>query len=297
MSKKRRSRFEREAKGAVDFNPERDPDVLKALFDCQLLTTSQIGNLLFPSKQAAVKRLRKLFDGSFVERIHRPAVVGSKEVLYTLGNEGIRYLVGVEGLNEKAVRKSRIKARKHKDTAYPHIIGVNQIRVAFDSASNSRDDYNMLFWKYDTELRDEKNRSFKVKSPDDPKATLSVTPDAFFGIETPKGKSYLFVEYQIGKVNPSRFREKMLGYAAFWRDRKNGFRAYFPYQGFRVLVVTEEKVDGFIRATSKVDDLLQIYYFIEEGFIASDVLFDVPDAILGPVWRTVNRDSSQHLFQ
>jgi len=228
MSKKRRSRFERESKAVVYFNPERDPDVLKALFDCQLLTTSQIANLFFPSKQVAVKRLRKLFDGKFVERIHRPVVVGTKEPLYTLGKEGIEYLVEEMGLNEKDVRKSRIKARKRNDTAYPHIIGVNQIRVAFDSASRFRDDYSMLFWQYDTELRDEKNRSFKVKNPDNPKTSLLVTPDAFFGIETPKGKAYLFVEYQRGKVNASRFRNKMLAYAAFWRDKKNGFESVFP---------------------------------------------------------------------
>ena len=98
-------------------------------------------------------------------------------------------------------------------------------------------------------------------------------------------------------VNASRFRKKMLAYAAFWRDKKNGFESVFSYKGFRVLVITEQKVDGFIRATSRVDDLLQIYYFINEESITSDVLFDVPDAILKPVWRTVDTDSLQYLFQ
>ena len=49
-------------------------------------------------------------------------------------------------------------------------------------------------------------------------AFRSRPPDGFFGLETPKGNAYFFVEVDRATMGNVRIKRKMRGYARYWLD-------------------------------------------------------------------------------
>jgi len=271
---------------------ERDIDILDALSSYRLLTTSQLARLFFTTKKRAERRLRQLYDAELVERIFRPVVRGSAEILYALDREGVNLLAQEQGRDRAEIQTARTRAKSLKPFFLDHFIEVNQFRLSITLSAPNHNS-KLIFWKYEHELQNKNKKgvliSDRVTDPDNPSQKIPVTPDGFFGLETPRGNAYFFVEVDRGTMDNQRFRRKMRGYARYWAD--NVFQEKWGYKRFRVLTATTtRRVPNLLKTTSQLKDtrLLPMFCFTDRANVT-------PEEILGEVWRTPNQAEAQSI--
>ena len=148
-----RSRFERDPyPDSATRIQRRDIDILEAIHNYRFLTTSQVASLFFGTKKRAERRLRKLYDAELVDRIFRPVVTGTAEIIYVLNRTGISILSQQTGMDTEDIEVSQQRARKLKPLFLDHFIDINQFRVALTLGSEANS-FDVLFWKYENEYR------------------------------------------------------------------------------------------------------------------------------------------------
>lgn len=271
----------------------RDIEILKAIHSYRILTTSQIASLFFGTKKRAERRLRKLYDAELIDRIFRPVVMGTAEIIYILDSLGISVLSQKTGMDRGEISDSQQRARKLKSLFLDHFIDINQFRVALTlaSASNSCE---LLFWKYENELKNRSKEGVliadKVRDPENPGRTIPVAPDAFFGLQTPKGKAYFFLEIDRATMSNSRFKRKMTGYARYWLDKV--YEEKWGYKSFRVLTTTtRNRLPNLLETTGQIREkqLLPMFCFTDRENITQEKL-------LSEIWRAPNDEKAMLLF-
>ena len=272
---------------------ERDFEILKALYSYRLLTTSQIARLFFTTKKRAERRLRQLFDAELVERIFRPVVVGTAEAIYVLEKNGVSLLAEEMGIDRGEINTARLRAKSLKPFFLDHFIEINQFRLSVIKACESHN-HEFLFWKYEHELQNKNENgvliSDRVTDPENPTQKIPVTPDGFFGLDTPKGRSYFFIEVDRATMDNPRFKRKMRGYARYWLD--NVFAEKWGYKAFRVLTTTtKRRVPNLVDTTSQLNEkeLLQIFHFTERENIT-------PEQIFSDIWQLPNQEGRTSLL-
>ena len=173
-----------------------------------------------------------------------------------------------------------------------HFIEVNQFRLSIALAT-PRHNCKLLFWKYDHELQNKNKKgvliSDRVVDPENPTQRIPVTPDGFFGLETPRGKAYFFVEVDRATMDNPRFKRKMRGYARYWLD--GVFTEKWGYKSFRVLTsTTKRRVPNLLKTTSELNEkqLLSIFHFTDRVYIT-------PEHILGQVWLAPNQSQPRSI--
>jgi len=282
---RRRSRFSRTPELSPMVMQDRDIEILSTLYDYRFLTTTQISDLFFGSRSKALRRLRQLYDNGLIERVFRPVVVGSAEVIYCLDTMGVNVLTRHLGIDREQIDWSRRSFIHLKSLFLEHALEVNRLRLAFHIAASDSADVDVLFWYDDNELQTKNERgilvSDKVTDPDDRTRKITVTPDAFFGLSTPSGKAYFFVESDMGTEDNYRFKKKMQGYLRYYLD--GHYQQKYGYRAFRVLTTTTPgRLANLINTTQKaVSDrrLLPIFYFANRENID-------PNNVLGQIWQT-----------
>ena len=222
-----------------------------------------------------------------VERIFRPVVLGSAEIIYVLGKEGVNLLTQKVGCDRGEIDTARMKAKSLKPFFLDHFIEVNQFRLSVTIAAKYHG-CGLLFWKYPHELQNRNKQgvliSDRVTDPQNPSKKIPVTPDGFFGLETPKGRAYFFVEIDRATMDNPRFKRKMKGYARYWLD--GVYQEKWGYKAFRVLTATtKRRVSNLLRTTSQLSEkqLLPIFYFTDKDDIT-------PEQIFGEIWRIPTQD-------
>ena len=281
LSHKRVSRFQRNPTSKIQIQ-ERDIEILQALYSYRLLSTTQIAVLFFSTKKRAEKRLRQLFDAELIDRVFRPVVVGAAEILYILDKAGVSLLAQHLGTDRGEINTERLKAKSLKPFFLDHVIEVNQFRVAVTLATPQHDS-KLLFWKYEHELQNKNQQgvliSDRVTDPKNPAEKIPVTPDGFFGLETPRGRTYFFVEVDRGTMDNPRFLRKMRGYARYFLD--GVYEEKWGYKAFRVLTTTtKRRVENLIKTTGQLSEkqLLAMFHFTERENMT-------PERILQEIWQ------------
>ena len=282
---KRQSRYSRRAQPCQVYIQERDIEILNALYSYRFLTTSQITALFFNTKKRAEHRLRKLYDGELIDRIFRPVIFGSAEVIYILDRLGVNVLAQEIGIDREEINTTRLKAKTLKPFFLNHFLDINQFRISLTLASQTNNS-KLLFWKYDHELKNKNEQGIliadKVKDPKNPTQRIPVAPDAFFGLDTSKGKAYFFLEVDRATMDNTRFKRKMTGYARYWLD--SVFQEKWGFKAFRVLTTTTDKrLPNLLKTTNELNEkqLLRIYHFTDTENIT-------PEKILTAIWQTPN---------
>lgn len=265
----------------------RDIKILEALYRYRLLTTSQLGSLFFSSQNRAERRLRQLYDAELIERIYRPVAIGSAELLYVLDKEGVNLVAKELGIDRGEVQTARTRAKALKPLFLDHFIEVNQFRLSVTLAAPVHH-HHLIFWKYDHELQNRNRQgvliSDRVTDPEHPTQKIPVTPDGFFGLETPRGNAYFFVEVDRATMDNPRFKRKMRGYARYWLD--GVYEEKWGYKTFRVLTsTTPRRVPNLLKTTSQLSEtqLLSVFHFTEQHNISPERVFD-------PIWYVPNQD-------
>jgi hypothetical protein len=236
---------------------ERDLEVLSALHRYRLLDRTQIERLFFtaphgqPSNRAhAIRRLKHFYDHGLVERVQRAGWWGKPNPgpAYRLAGRGAQLLadqIGIE--NDAFAYWGKSDDRDYHPTrvsnAYvDHTLQMAEVRMIFERAADQAgcslvswlDHYDLMpTWKTERvwiELKDRKGR-----------VEVAVTPDAYFALDTARGRGHFFVELDRGTETIYRaWQQKVLAYKEYWRSGKFAQR-YAKGEGrpsFRVLVIT-----------------------------------------------------------
>lgn len=263
---------------------DRDRRILQALDDYGLLSTEQIKHLFFPSLSRARKRLHALWQHGLVRRIERPTRLGegTKSLLFRGTAKG-RRLAGLYRASNKPKSGSTSLSPLYAE----HQLATNKFRICLELCLRDESEIKLKTWKPDGQLRLKTTVNDGVRT-----RSTTVVPDAYFSISQ-DGIAYgYFLEIDRGTAPVSRFRTKLLGYAAVFSNAKSFDPVIVP--GFRVLIVTSTD-----RRRQNLLDLIQGL----SGLIRRRDIFLVsvqdkfdygaPGTVFGPIWSGVTPDGNK----
>lgn len=264
---------------------ERDVAMLRALHRHRLLDSNLIHDLVGGSAQQVRRRLGLLFHGGFVDRPKAQQRTtyssGSQAMVYALGNKGADALMEHCDL-PRGKTDWASKNRQLKDRFMEHTLLTAGIMVAFEVACRERN-VRMIHWEEIVrELCPPRTRSMNVPQRMNvslPRVgTMSVTPDAVFGLEyldKPAGsnRAFFFVEADRGtmpvkreKLMLSSIWKKLRLYHAVYASKVH--TAQLGFKHFRVLFVSTSpdgvRVQSMVETAKGLPSLQGLFLFAAE---------------------------------
>ena len=179
---------------------DRDRWLVALLAEHQVLTTSQITELAFPSLDVAQRRLLKLAGLGVLDRFRWHTMIGSQTWHYTLGQLGSHLVAAMRGVDPP--RPAEHRRRIERLAANPrlgHLLGVNGLFTAL--AAHARTDPSATLAAWWSEQRCAQRYGELIR------------PDGY-GRWTQAGRTVaFFCEYDTGTEPLTRVTAKLPGYA------------------------------------------------------------------------------------
>jgi len=274
---KRRPWLKRLPRGAIKITP-RDVEIIKAVHSYRFLSTSQIKRRFFRSKSKADRRLRRLFDYGFLDRIQLPVTQGRGELLYALWKQGTHLLA--ERL-DKTLEEIGWRPKMNKLNPYhlKHELNLNQFRFTLEEAAVTNNEYSILLWKQGADLRSPQSRFKPLLKFYWRRSAVILIPDALFALKGPKGRAFFFLEIdRATETKPTIFRKKMAHYSAYYKS--GTFSKQFSHKKFRVLTVTisQRRLLSLIQNIKDLDHA-PMFWFTTLEHIS-------PDKFFAKIWAT-----------
>jgi len=155
-----------------------------------------------------------------------------------------------------------------------HTLAVSEFRVNLELAVALSAATDLFFYQ-----RGDKSLVSRVSDPSRKKKYLVVAPDAFFGLSiVGNGKSYFFLEVDLGTETLTRFAEKITAYKQFWKSGK--YTDIYSYKHFRVLTIAESgrRLMNLIEATRKAGG--------KNMFLFTTFSQIEKHSVLGQIWQS-----------
>ncbi len=164
-----------------------------------------------------------------------------------------------------------------------HTLGVSEFRICLDMALTERQE-EIFFYQ-----RGERSHLRRISIQGAKKKYFVVAPDAFFGIQSARGKHIFFLEVDMGTETFSRFAEKVVAYKRYWKSGKYGEE--YGFNHFRVLTVceSEKRLANLRQATGRAGGR-QMFLFTTFSVIRHD-------SPLGSVWLSPFSTSPTSLLE
>jgi len=271
MQEKRRAWTKRVPIERLELSP-RDVEILKSVHKYRFLTSTQLTKMFFKSKSFADRRLRKLYDHGFLDRIQQPVTEGKGELLYSLWTEGARVLSRKLKKSREELGWSKSKNRVRWEFL-EHELEIGRLRLALEEACKHQSGYSLEEWKNKEELKFRKgNVAFGEKIRERGRK-ISIIPDAYFVLSTPKGRGHFFLEIDRYTVTASKvFRNKMTGYKIYFE--RGLFQERFSARNFRVLTVTinATRLKSLINSTRELGSGI-MFWFTTSNMISPETIF------------------------
>lgn len=188
---------------------QRDLQILRAVGDYQVLTTSQIQRLHFPSLSRARKRLRQLTECGLLRQYRRAVVVGtgSSDALYFSTPKAIRTLERTGSISKPHnLKVSGIRSELFLD----HTLARNDFRIGLELACRSQRGIELRNWKQDRSIVRSVNIIHGDRNPT--MERLTIVPDGQFDLIRHGELHRFYVEIDRGTTSLRRIRLKMMGY-------------------------------------------------------------------------------------
>lgn len=259
------------------FINERDEKLFELLAKYRYLTTSFIEALLFSknkSKTAPQRRLKKLYDSGYVDRIflQNPKSNARGEACYFLGKHGYDYLVlekGYDGRFNPKNKDVRHYFLKHSLSGIEFRIKAEKDIVGNPNAELSEDGWFTEFDIVDQNALKKKDKYLLYNEVGDRinRETFTVYPDALFYLRG-LGKysahtPMYFVEIDRGTepIN-TKIRQKIRGYNLFLKG--NFHKKYIDTDIVKVLFVTtnRQRITNIIN-TLKDEEGIEYFWFTD----------------------------------
>src|SRR5690606_26741363 len=187
---------------------QRDIEIIRAVYDYRLLTTQHLKTLFFPSLHQAYARLSALYHHGFLNRVFLGVYADKMNtpILYVLDKRGAELLQGEQGIDVIWTKELKSLTTQFLE----HTLAINTVRVAVAKAAADFD-YKLLTWKGENEIKADYDY-VTIRGKTGRMQSVSVIPDSYFALETPKGKAHFFLELDRGTMTTQRFKTKILAY-------------------------------------------------------------------------------------
>ena len=213
---------------------ERDVSIILSVYENRFLRRDQIQRLYFPNASliACNMRLKKLSEHNFLDRLQRPATSVMAQAVYALDRRGAEVVAYTLQIDRHKVKWSR--AQNNVEWLFmDHTLGISEFKVCLDIALARRPE-EILFYQ-----RGDKSHLRRISMTRAKKKYFVVAPDAFFGIQSGRGKHVFFLEVDMGTETLSRFAEKVVAYKRYWKSHQ--YTEEYGFNHFRVLTVAESE--------------------------------------------------------
>lgn len=287
---KRSSRYRRaEIPDELVLQP-RDVRILLTIYAYGFLSRSQLQRLHFSGLYRACRRLRKLYDHAYLDRLWVPrtalglpdpvdqplAITGSPPALYRLGPAGVPLVARHLEEDLDLVRKRAKLAPKPSILAHDYLL--NELRVQLELQVASHPELALERWVSGPDCF----ARYEHLDPtlNDRAVTRVFNPDGFFRLHRGEGVHAAFVEIDLGTESVQRrFRDKIQTYRNYVRSGQ--FLERFGQRRFRVLTVTtsEQRIRNLARIAEE-HNAGQAFWFTTR-----DELLAGADFLADAVWR------------
>jgi len=274
---------------------ERDIKLILDVYKHRYLSTSQIVQLHFPSRQTANRRLRALLEEGYLKGYKAPSI---DDRIFHLTPKGAEIVASTLGVPPDALHFRRI-ADAAKDYYFlKHFLALNEFRIALTLGLKATDALNLLGFipEYYGEKTDKGGvvkyiRDF-VCDIKDPEQRINFTPDGVFALEKDGNAALFFLEIDRGTEilsNPDKgvLKAVYFYYNYFISGKYQRYTEDFkcqPFRGFRVLFVTttETRLSNMQAAVSRER-------FKETRFVWLTTADKIqPETILTNIWQSLD---------
>lgn len=240
----RRSRARRSGDPKAIELTARDIELLRLLNRYRFLRSTFIRAFLAGSHQKITRRLRDLFDGHYVTRVHPQFRVGnlrSHPEVYELGHQGVAVLraLGLYSPFDRVTIRPGRNAPRHE---FHHDLYICDLLASLELGVK-RSGLRFINLYEILERAPQATRDSASPMVVSGEGTRMLTPDAIFGVEypDPKNRFAFFILEADRATEPitrsargSSYEKKMLAY----KEMAKAIRAHFNIPNFRVLTVT-----------------------------------------------------------
>jgi hypothetical protein len=263
---------------------QRDIEIIKFLYSCRILTRQQIQELFrINSTRRVNQRLRKLYDNKYVSRDFLPTVRGSAKAIYYLGPRGALIVADELGIDLNLVNRKRKSTSKLQELFLNHVLGLNDIRIAFYLGLDLHPGLALERWINDNDCHQQYRVAVGGKN-----VIRQFRPDGYFRILY-KGTLYsFFLEYDRSTMTLGRFTGKVYSYLDF--SSLGYYQKRFGVKYFRVLVVTKtpERLSNLKKTVGNITEKLFWFTTIKQI---------TPNTVYGPIWQCIGNLSNSPLIK
>ena len=259
----------------------RDVELIIAVHAHRVLRRDQTQRLLFPSKNTANERLKRLHQHGYLARRRLPVEygLGSSQALYLLARRGAQLVAERLGVDVADVGW----ARAHSRVSTPfleHTLAINDVRIAVTLAA-ARRGYDLERWIPEDELRRTPDR---VTIADDRHQPTSVAfvPDGYFVLNLGRQRTSFFLEVDRATMPNARWARKVRAYLAYVRS--GAYARRYRTNCLRVLTVTtsDARLRNLLRTTERAGGG-RMFWFATLGELTAETALDAP------IWRVPGR--------
>lgn len=264
---------------------ERDIQIIQAVYEYRLLTPHQLRTLFFSSLKQAYARLAHLYHHGYLDRRFRGVHADKMNtpMLYVLDKRGAELLRVQQGIEVEWSNDL-----KHvTPTFLEHALAINDVRVALAKACATTDGFRLVKWEGENDLKADYDR-VTILSEKGRKLDISLIPDSYIVMETPKGTAHFFLELDRGTMTTKRFKTKILAYQAYYLS--GAYQRRYETRSLRVLTVTLSNVraENLRRGTETTGGKQRFWFTTLEQV--------TPQAILtAPIWQVATMTDLQAL--
>lgn len=276
----------------------RDVAIIDAVYRYRVLTSQQIGRLLFTTTSSAQARLRLrlLFQHGYLSRTEQPQrrSEATKPYLYFLDTRGAQELAAMYGCEINELDWNR-DDRNMGVLHLPHLLLSNDIRIAI-TLSAAVHGFPLVEWKDEKTLRRQHRADLVMVTPaSGDRYTTHVIPDGYFLLEAGTKRKHRFIEIDratvTGRATSEQNRawdKKIAAYLAWYRSGKFQQRYQTPAMGVLTITTTEERLNTLKRITEETGAKQRFWFSCMSRLEGQDIL-------RAPIWSVATTEEVRSL--
>ena len=264
----------------------RDLEILLAVGDYRILSTSQIKRLFFRSIHKARKRLFKLWQHRLLDRRFQPVRIGESqpETLYVLSRQGARMVALRGGLLGEAGRLTPFE-RQGSSLFLDHTLARNDVRIALQTAVRHEAGRHME-WRQDKGITGVVNVITGTASPR--LQRIALIADGRFLLKLGNCSRLFYLEVDRGTISLSRWRTRATAYSVLLRRMQRSLGD----TPFLVLVTTPSEIRA--RHIGEVVSSVSqnghpLFFFAPQRLFAETS----EDLIAASIWGSYGREATK----
>ena len=249
----------------------RDQDIIVRCFEDKLLSSTDLLQIFFSTRQRCNRRLRKLYSQQYLDRhylsLPQP-YCGAQDALYSLGKRAVDVVALQAGIQREQIQRARQKFRRQLKSysvlfTFAHIQAVAATRIAFEKAFANYQGAQLINWIPERLL--EQRFTYNDKR-------IKLRPDGFMQYELKEtGKVYnAFTEIDMSSQSSKQIQDKVRRYLAFSQTPLP--QEVFGAPWFRVIFITKSERRSF-EIKGAIECLTdKIFWMITLGELQGDCL-------------------------